>query len=108
MAGDDAIREAQFLVQGDDVLRAARAAILQEPGAAFQRYPGVTVWPGDGSHLAAVVIDAVRPLIEADLRERLAAAIEALPPENATGSRDFGRGYASAVRDAARMVRERP
>ena len=45
---------------------------------------------------------------DGDLRERLAGAVEALPPENATGSRDFGRGYASATRDAARIIRERP
>jgi phage-related baseplate assembly protein len=40
------------------------------------------------------------------LGERIALALEALPPENATGSRDFGRGYASAIRDAARIARE--
>lgn len=36
-----------------------------------------------------------------DLFER----IKALPPDGATGSRDYGRGYAQAVRDALAQVR---
>lgn len=50
-------------------------------------------------------VAAARPIIEAEVRERIAAEIEALPPENATGSRDFGRGYSSATHDAARIAR---
>lgn len=51
------------------------------------------------------VISPMWPEWETDLRERIATAQEALPPENATGSRDFGRGYAQAVKDCARLAR---
>lgn len=30
--------------------------------------------------------------------------ISALPEHNATGSRDFGRGYAHAIRDVLRLL----
>jgi hypothetical protein len=62
--------------------------------------------------LAPAVIDAVRPLIEADLRERLASAIEALAPaappflaHEATRHIQTRRG---ALLDAARIVRTTP
>lgn len=58
---------------------------------------------------ARAVIDAVRPLIEADLRERLAAAIEAHCIDREHSWDDFGVyrvcGYCEAN---ARIVRERP
>ena len=38
----------------------------------------------------------------ADLRDRIAS----LPEDNATGSRDFGRGYAKAVRDILELLDE--
>lgn len=68
-----------------------------------------TGWTGDPPEawaltIARTAVAAARPIIEAEVRERIAADIEALPPENATGSRDFGRGYSSAVRDAARIA----
>jgi hypothetical protein len=58
---------------------------------------------------AEAVLSAVRPLIEADLRERLAAAIEAAAAcydePNATVGEEC---YAQGLTDAARIVRERP
>lgn len=53
------------------------------------------------------VIDAVRPLIESDLRERLAAAIEAAPHDSRWPS-VTSMTYSAAMRDAARIVRELP
>jgi hypothetical protein len=34
----------------------------------------------------------------------LIEALRALPPENARGSRDFGRGYMSAINDAVLVI----
>lgn len=56
---------------------------------------------------AREVVDAVRPLIEADLRERLAAAIEALEPPDLDGMDRYGAWF-EATHDAARVTRERP
>jgi hypothetical protein len=35
---------------------------------------------------------------------RIEADVRSLPPENATGSRDFGRGYSAAVRDVLALL----
>ena len=52
------------------------------------------------------VVDAVRPLLEARLRERLAAAIEAgIWPRPVDADLD---GWNDALETAARIVRERP
>jgi hypothetical protein len=40
--------------------------------------------------------------------EWMRAAIAALPEESATGSRDFGRGYAKAVRDVLGLLDAAP
>lgn len=37
-------------------------------------------------------------------REVIARDIASLPERNATGSRDFGRGYAQAIRDVLAIV----
>ena len=36
--------------------------------------------------------------------DSIVAKIKTLPPENATGSRDFGRGYMQAVKDIIAIV----
>lgn len=53
--------------------------------------------------------DVIRALITAlrGVRAETAKALRALPPENATGSRDFGRGYSSAIKDALSILEKR-
>jgi len=36
--------------------------------------------------------------------DSIVAKIKTLPPENATGSRDFGRGYMQAVKDIIEII----
>lgn len=60
---------------------------------------------------ASAVIDAVRPLIEADLRERLAAAIDREWAEAQNRDRYDGGyrdGYLDGLERAEHVVRERP
>jgi len=88
----------------------------------------VVVGWGDGTAIPDLpgflesATDAVRPLIEADLRERLAAAIEArawqhaqvvgdtqdAPATNNPEQRGRDHGIQIAYLEAARIVRERP
>ncbi len=47
---------------------------------------------------------AVDAAARVDVRRRLAAAVQALPEHNATTSRDYGRGYAHAIRDVLALL----
>lgn len=49
--------------------------------------------------------DYQTPIIK-DLRKRISDEIACLPAENARGSRDFGRGYSLAVKDAVSVVEQ--
>lgn len=82
----------------DDAIREAAVEAVDGPGSLYLLQRGVL----DEADLLRI-IDAVRPLIEADLRTRLAKAIEA------HADRDGMTGlYRLALADAARIVRERP
>ncbi len=42
-----------------EAVEAVAATLLDEPGLAFVKYPGVTVYPGDSTHLAAAALRAL-------------------------------------------------
>ncbi len=87
---------------------ACDASLVDVPGEETPESPSEDFYDGCATCQVRETLRVAWPIAMEANREQLLTALDGLSEENATGSRDFGRGYAMALRDLRAALQSAP